>query len=96
VFCAGESRNGDMTGQYVLILLTVVAGAIAAGVATGCRTFREWSWMAVVGVLIFLGIAALFAVVNPRVPGNIRSLSSAIPRPPGILRARWRGESTPA
>ena len=85
-----------MTGQYVLILLAVVVGAIAAGVATGCRTLREWSWMAVVGVLIFLGVAALFAVVYPRVPGNIRSRSSAIPRPPGILRARWHREPTPA
>jgi len=89
-----ESGNGEMTWQYVLILLTVVAGAIAAGVATGCSTLRDWSWMVVVGVLVFLGVAALFAVVNPRVPGNIRSRSSAIPRPPGILRARWRQEPT--
>ena len=91
-----ESGNGEMTWQYVLILLAVVAGAIAAGAAIGCSTLREWSWMALVSVLIFLGIAALFAVVNPRVPGNIRSRSSAIPRPPGILRARWHREPTPA
>lgn len=83
-----------MIGQYVLLLLTVVAGAIAAGVATGCRTLREWSWMAVVSVLIFLGVAALFAVANPRVPGNIRSRSSGILGAPGTMRAVHVSELT--
>jgi hypothetical protein len=75
-----------MIGQYVLLLLTVVVAAIAGGVAIGCQTIREWSWMVVVGVLIFLGAAAMLAVVSPRVPGNIRSPSSGILRPLGTLR----------
>jgi len=76
-----------MTGEYVLLLLTVVVGAIASGMAIGCNTIRDWSWMVVVGVLIFLGVAALFAVANPRVPGNIPSRFSRVLRPPGTLRA---------
>src|SRR5262249_20881360 len=76
------SRNPGMITQYVLLLLTVVLGAIAGGVAIGCRTIRDWSWMVVLGVLIFLGAAALFSVVNPRVPGNIPSRSSLTPAPP--------------
>jgi protein-S-isoprenylcysteine O-methyltransferase Ste14 len=71
-----------MIAQYVLLLLTVVLGAIAGGVAIGCRTIRDWSWMVVLGVLIFLGAAALFSVVNPRLPGNIPSRSSRIPGAP--------------
>lgn len=84
-----------MIGQYVLLLLTVVMGAITGGVAMGCKTIRDWSWMVVVGVLIFLGAAALLAVVNPRVPGNIPSWSSRILRPPGTLRAVGAKELPP-
>jgi hypothetical protein len=50
--------------------------------------------MAVAGALIFLGVAALFAVVNPRVPGNIRSRSSGILGEPGSLRAVHVSELT--
>jgi len=84
-----------MTGEYVLLLLTVVVGAIASGMAIGCNTIRDWSWMVVVGVLIFLGAAALLAVANPRVPGNIPSRFSRIPRPPGTLRAVGAKELRP-
>src|SRR5262245_55355407 len=76
-----------MTGEYVLLLLTVVVGAIASGMVIGCNTIRDWSWMVVVGVLIFLGAAVLLAVANPRVPGNVPSRLSRILRPPGTLRA---------
>jgi hypothetical protein len=83
-----------MIGQYVLLLLTVVGGAIAGGVAIGCKTIREWSWMVVVGVLTFLGAAAMLAVVSPRVPGNIGSRSSGTLSPPGTLRVVAANEQT--
>jgi len=85
-----------MIGQYVLLLFTVVVGAITGGVAMGCKTIRDWSWMVVVGVLIFLGAAALLAVVNPRVPGNIPSWSARILRPPDTLRAVVAKEQPPS
>jgi len=75
-----------MIGQYVLLLFTVVVGAITGGVAMGCKTIRDWSWMVAVGALIFLGAAAMVAEVGPRVPGNVPSRSSGILRPPGTLR----------
>jgi hypothetical protein len=83
-----------MIGQYVLLLLTVVGGAVAGGVAIGCKTIREWSWMVVVGVLIFLGAAAMLAEVSPRLPGNIGSRSSGILSPPGTLRVVAAKEQT--
>src|SRR5262249_313763 len=97
---AAESGNREMTGEYVLLLLTVVVGAIASGMAIGCNTIRDWSWMVVVGVLIFLGAAALPAVANPRVPGNLPSLpadseaarysaSRRCERAAPCLNARW-------
>jgi hypothetical protein len=65
-----------MVGQYVLLLVTVVLGTIAGGMAIGCRTLRDWSWLVVVGALIFLGAAAMLAEVTPRVPGNVPGRSA--------------------
>ena len=56
-----------MIGQYVLLLVAVVLGTIAGGVAIGCETIREWLWMVAVGALIFLGVAAMFGAVSRRV-----------------------------
>jgi protein-S-isoprenylcysteine O-methyltransferase Ste14 len=65
-----------MVGQYVLLLVTVVLGTIAGGMAIGCRTLRDWSWLVVVGALIFLGAAAMLAAVTRRVPGNVPARSA--------------------
>jgi len=79
--------NGEMIGQYVLLLVAVGLGTITGGVAIGCKTIRDWSWMVAVGALILLGAAAMLKAVSPRVPGNVPSRSSGILRPPGTLRA---------
>ena len=65
-----------MIGQYVLLLVTVVLGTIAGGMAIGCRTLRDWSWLVVVAALIFLGAAAMLRAVTPRVPGNVPGRSA--------------------
>ena len=87
--------DAEMIGQYVLLLVTVVLGTIAGGVAIGCRSIRDWSWMVLVGALIFLGAAAMLAVGTPRVPGNVPGRSARMVRPPAVLRASARGSEPP-
>jgi hypothetical protein len=71
-----------MIGQYALLLVAVLLGIIVGGVAIGCETIGDWLWMVAVGALVFLGAAAMFAMISPRVPGNVPSRSSRIDEPP--------------
>jgi hypothetical protein len=73
-----RSRDVEMTGQYVLLLVAGLLGIIVAGVAIGCDTIGGWLWVVAGGALIVLGAAAMLAVASPNVPGNVPSRSSRI------------------